>query len=239
MGFEWDCSKCATSPDLKGTVVIQFWDSTQHRSQGYVGYRKDSHEIIVAFRGTTNLSEMLNNLKFSLVDWNGAGSGAKVHSGFSAAYTSAANIVRTSIDGLLKKDSQAKVVFVGHSLGGAQASLAAADFVFRYPTLKTKVSLYTFGQPRVGNPVFANWMDRQDFPVFRVVHRTDLVSQLPPQVPIKAVEYQHHSEEVFYPLSGQLTFCGKNNPESDNCQNSVSTKQLSTTDHINYPGMEH
>jgi len=52
------------------------------------------------------------------------------------------------------------VFAVGHSLGGALASLAAFDIRRHCPCLKPMdVSCYTFGAPRVGNHAFARQYD--------------------------------------------------------------------------------
>lgn len=41
------------------------------------------------------------------------------------------------------------VLFTGHSLGGALATLATLDLKRRHPG--TKVTMYNYGSPRVGN----------------------------------------------------------------------------------------
>lgn len=45
----------------------------------------------------------------------------------------------------------------GHSLGGATATLAALDLRLCHPT--ARFTVYTFGQPRVGNRPFATEYD--------------------------------------------------------------------------------
>ncbi|KAI8319106.1 alpha/beta-hydrolase, partial [Martensiomyces pterosporus] len=129
--------------------------------------------------------------------------GAKVHSGFKKSYLSVAQPIEGMVKSLLAAHEDFKVVFVGHSLGGAEASLAAADFVAKNSNYIGKVSLYTYGQPRTGNAAFAQWMDNQRFPKFRTTYRGDIVSQIPP----RPLGYQHHGQEIFYPMSGALKFC--------------------------------
>ena len=46
-----------------------------------------------------------------------------------------------------------RIFLCGHSLGGALASLAAMELAAAYPD--SKVTVYTYGAPRVGNPQFA------------------------------------------------------------------------------------
>lgn len=67
---------------------------------------------------------------------------------------------------------------VGHSLGGAVASLAA-DWVSR--TLKLPTKLYTIGAPRVGTDwlVKSTTASIREENIFRVYHSTDPVPMVP------------------------------------------------------------
>lgn len=49
----------------------------------------------------------------------------------------------------------AAVIAAGHSLGGAQATLAALDIVHELQIPREHLCVYTFGAPRVGNHMFA------------------------------------------------------------------------------------
>jgi hypothetical protein len=69
----------------------------------------------------------------------------------------------------------------GHSLGAAMAVIAAArifssDYFEWQPLMR---GVYTFGQPSVGNQVFANYYEGQ-FQLYRHVYRYDVVPHLPP-----------------------------------------------------------
>ncbi|KAK6013790.1 triacylglycerol lipase, partial [Ostertagia ostertagi] len=52
-----------------------------------------------------------------------------------------------------------KVVFTGHSLGGALAALAAARTAKQGLRPGDKITMYTYGQPRVGDAQFATNFD--------------------------------------------------------------------------------
>lgn len=60
----------------------------------------------------------------------------------------------------LNKDPNLRISVTGHSLGGAQASLAAVHLIKEGIVPQAKLELYTFGQPRVGNSQFAFEFDR-------------------------------------------------------------------------------
>jgi predicted lipase len=83
-------------------------------------------------------------------------------------------------------------VVTGHSLGGSIAALCALDLVLSDVVSSNSLTLYTFGEPRVGNPAFAAAMDKFVPRSYRVVHSADLVPHVPPSDIIVA-EYLHHS----------------------------------------------
>lgn len=71
-----------------------------------------------------------------------------------------------------------RVHCVGHSLGGALATLNADYLTVRY---KAPASLYTFGAPRVGDAIFARALTARVGPEFiqRVYHPSDPVPMIP------------------------------------------------------------
>ncbi len=60
---------------------------------------------------------------------------------------------------LLSVHPSAPLFIAGHSLGGALATLCAVDVRARLAA--PDVRLFTFGSPRVGNAVFAAWVEQQ------------------------------------------------------------------------------
>ncbi|RNC44267.1 lipase, partial [Trypanosoma cruzi] len=96
------------------------------------------------------------------------------------------------------------ILITGHSLGGAMATLAAANFMSQNSlfTSALKVLLYTFGQPRVGNEAFVNWLlasfCRGGHESYRVTHKRDVVPHVPPMF----VGYLHLPNEVWYDNDG-------------------------------------
>lgn len=75
-------------------------------------------------------------------------------------------------------------VFVGHSLGGAIASIAAYDLITQGVIQVTKGPiaspvLLTYGQPRTGNYVFANEIAKKIPIIFRHVNNFDAITSIP------------------------------------------------------------
>ena len=69
-----------------------------------------------------------------------------------------------------------RIVFTGHSLGGAIASIASTVFVRNFPETSNRTHSITFGQPRVGNLQYAMTHDRLVAAgSWRVIHGRDIV----------------------------------------------------------------
>ena len=87
-----------------------------------------------------------------------------------------------------KAGPNAKVMFSGHSLGGALTQLAAVRAGVEGVVKTENVSIYTIGSPRVGNQRFKDTLEGMYPRAFRIanyeegaVDRQDLVTQVPPK----------------------------------------------------------
>lgn len=117
---------------------------------------------LVVFRGTLGWHDWLSNLNLLSVPAPRAGRASR---GFSSSLDS----VWAELEAILAP-IEAPVLFTGHSLGGALATLAAA----RRPAR----ALYTFGCPRVGNAAFARALENEA--TYRLVNNLDLAPRVPP-----------------------------------------------------------
>jgi pimeloyl-ACP methyl ester carboxylesterase len=82
-----------------------------------------------------------------------------------------------------------RIVVTGHSLGGAVATLAAAQ-------LRSEgwvVSLYSYGAPRVGGRALSAFISGQVGGNYRVTHRNDPV----PKLPLLIMGFVHVSPEYY------------------------------------------
>lgn len=115
-------------------------------TEGFIA--SDSSCIIVAFRGTSSVIDIITDMKFDTVP---IGPGLPLaHKGFATAF----NAVYTSIQEKLKPYLGRKQLYItGHSLGGALASLLSYRLSLDHPTCQP--NLYAFGCPPVGDKNFS------------------------------------------------------------------------------------
>lgn len=69
------------------------------------------------------------------------------------AYNSVASTVLSTVRSELASYPDYELISTGHSLGAALASLGGASLAANFPDSKLRV--FTFGQPRTGNPGYA------------------------------------------------------------------------------------
>ncbi|WP_151192722.1 lipase family protein [Cysteiniphilum sp. JM-1] len=126
-----------------------------------INHSAQSHqaEIIVAFHGTQFRADVIQDMKFFMDDVElGQFQNAKTHRGFKQHYDNSKNELwtqlQTAITNLLQQGKKIKVIFTGHSLGAATATLAFADKVDAIKQMSAAsknitVILITFNSPRV------------------------------------------------------------------------------------------
>jgi len=126
--------------------------------------------IIIAFRGTVNTNNWKANLNIKLtqIDDNCKSTNPTTnkekycysHEGFLKYYRALESQLKKIIEDYKKKNQIiTDIVFTGHSLGGALATLAAYDVCKKHGCEGMRSHLVTFGSPRVGNKIFAFYVD--------------------------------------------------------------------------------
>lgn len=136
---------------------------------------------LVAFTGTAFEDDWLMNLVFKQVPpvtLDNVMPSVAVHLGFYTLYS----IVQAEIRKLLECYAKCtrRLVVTGYSLGAALATVCAYD-VCKLPGMP-KLTLYTFGGPRVFNPLGAEQLDRMVPDHWRIYNTEDIVKDMPPSV---------------------------------------------------------
>ena len=173
-----------------GRLVLKYKDGFGMCAEGGDQYK---NELFLVFRGTTGKNKGADVLTDARIGIKSNEHGLPVHIGFHHCFTSMIPEIKKFFEGY--KGNVTMVHCVGHSLGGAVASLAA-DWVKRTYGHNTK--LYTFGAPRVGTDWFVKSTTTilGDENMHRVYHRTDPVPMVP-LYPFMHAPYQKLGHYLF------------------------------------------
>jgi Lipase (class 3) len=126
--------------------------------------------------------------------------GCRAHAGFKYA----AEKLLPPVTEALKEYGCRDVVFTGHSLGGAVATLMGYS-VQKGGDFRVD-GAYTYEAPRPGDANLARAMEADGFDVVRVTHEGDPVPVLPWYDPLGR-RYAHPGREVFYGKTGLRADC--------------------------------
>jgi pimeloyl-ACP methyl ester carboxylesterase len=86
--------------------------------------------------------------------------------------------VRSRVFDIVDEIEPDTILLVGHSLGGALATIASTEIVDQYPHIA--VDVITFGAPRCGNMAYIKGVANNVKSMTRVVHDSDAVPSTPP-----------------------------------------------------------
>lgn len=168
-------AKISTKLSEFGAVRMSLYN--HNGTQGFFAEFTDM--AVVSFRGT-QLDDKAD-LKTCFTFWKESYGEVKVHKGFANAIR---NLIPNIMTDLSHVADHKRVYFVGHSLGGALATLL---------TVKVKPDeLVTFGAPRVAGPELEVYLS--DVEHHRITTKYDLVRLLPPHIPY-ALPYMHTGKE--------------------------------------------
>ena len=164
--------------------VSQIGPDPSRSTKGFFAARSRPVPVaIVSFRGTDK--DDPRNAQSDEDTIPVARDGYVVHRGFALALDQVWDTeVKPMLDRYLKAFPTAPIYFTGHSLGAALATIAVTRFE------GNNCALYTIGSPRVGDDTFVREVLQKTRLVFRFVNGQDIVTQIPPEVPLQ--HYFHH-----------------------------------------------
>ncbi|KAJ6649733.1 Lipase [Pseudolycoriella hygida] len=227
------CEYCEKiKPDIADHKV--FYNGT-HNTLAMVALSNTRKEIVVSFRGSANSWNLVLDFAF-LFNVKERGN-IKVHAGFYIATMSLYEHVVQAIAYYRQDHPNYKIVITGLSLGGAMARMTLFFLKDRNQFDNATYELYTFGEFRVGNIYFAEYMNSLNITSVRVVHRADIICHLPP-VTVLGTNilydfYFHPQNEYWINGSDGQKFCSQNVYEDASCSNSIGPA-YSLVDHFTY-----
>ncbi|KAJ2084341.1 hypothetical protein H4R24_000134 [Coemansia sp. RSA 988] len=231
---EWNCQYACEYPGTQGTIIEHHWDIGFPLSAGYIARNPNGRVIVVAFQGTEDISQWIDNLNIAQIPWPPQISGSRVHAGFLRGYISVQDDIISKLKSLTDQYPNYSIAIVGHSLGGARAAICLLDMSIKMPELLSRMFLYTQGQPRTGNKEFANAIDGLQATKYREVYEYDIA----PRMPLFSMGYQHHSTEAWN-HNNQTLLCLTPTLDDGCSGNGDFLHPLTISDHFDYPGLKH
>ena len=128
-------------------------------------------DVLIVTRGTVSMADWLSNANIAV---QVSPAGLPVHAGFNQVWKS----FQPKLTEFLRGRNPTRIHCVGHSLGGALATINA-DMISAGRI--ADVVLYTFGCPRTGDGIFARALTRRvgAAQIHRVYHPSDPVPMIP------------------------------------------------------------
>ena len=179
--------KAKNVPELIPAVAIPFLEqlvNTAYRYHFVILKNDEYKKIVVSFPGITYYFQIIEEFLYANMVELPIKYGKKVFYVLEMYYSLFSKI-ETDIFGTLEnlpgvKNKDYQVVFVGHSLGGAIATLASFYYIKKYNFTSENI-LITFGQPKVGSEVFAKELTNNLNQIYRIARPKDVAISFPPK----------------------------------------------------------
>ncbi|CAD5221303.1 unnamed protein product [Bursaphelenchus okinawaensis] len=200
---------------------------------GFTGVAHEDKVVFLAYRGTAGFFQLITETyQTAFQPMVEAKIGGNVSEYFYGVYENLQTAgLNEEVLALANQYPDYRIWITGHSLGGALASISAAELVKIQNISSDRILIITFGEPRTGDSEYANNYDALVPNTYRVVNQRDIVPHLPP---LRLFDYIHHSQEVWYEYGMANISEYKTCPaESCDCSNQYGDL-YSVADHLTY-----
>lgn len=190
-------SNCPLVESATATTLSEFEDTAKFDDTGYIAIDPTNHLIVLAIRGSVSKANWHADWDMLRVDIDWCPD-CRIHRGFRNSWHEVSHAVTENMRKAVDTHPDYRIVVTGHSLGGAVATIAAAELRRLDARFAARTELYTFGSPRVANAEAARWLSDQSHFSWRVTNENDLVPRLPPRV----LGYHHMEPEYWIARNG-------------------------------------
>ncbi|CAE6463472.1 unnamed protein product [Rhizoctonia solani] len=230
----WQCKSCQAD-SIKDFQVYKSGGDGGRVQYWYVGWWPSQNSVVVGRQGTdlTKIEAIITDVtllpvELSSTQFPGRPILAKAHVGFLASHTRSAVDILSAVKGVLAQRNATKILVIGHSLG---AALATLDGLYLQTQLGSavNVTIKGFGGPRVGNDVFADFVNEKISSITRITNKKDIVPVLPPV----SLGFRHTTGEEHINADGVWNSCaGQDNLSPDCSTGQVLTGGVVLNDHL-------
>jgi len=227
----WSCIFCKNTSEVAAFIPTATIVNETTNTFGYVGYSGNTVQLVFCGTIASSLKNWISDLSAGHTSIYSIIPGAVVYTGFLEAWNSVKDQVFAAVKDVISTTKPEQLYLSGHSLGAALSVLAAVEL---QPIVGVPIICYNYGDPRVGNTVFAEYFNEHvAVTTWRMVNERDIV----PHLPGKEFGFWHIATEVWYPnaTTGYMTCDGSG--EDPNCSDSLGIFADSIPDHLHYMGV--
>lgn len=181
---------CPLVEEAGAKTVTEFKDTTEADVTGFVAVDEKNGLIVVSFRGSRSHANWQQNHKIKRVPTDLCPK-CRAHQGFWNAWLEIRDRIRDQVLHLRAGYPDFRLAIMGHSFGGAIATLAAGDLRRTNEDLLRVTEVYSFGSPRVGGEHLVEFLSKQSTLSYRITNNRDPVPRLPPWI----TGFRHTSPE--------------------------------------------
>jgi hypothetical protein len=210
-----------------GFVVKDILYDAKTDLQGYTGYLSKYQNIYVVIRGSSSVKNWIDDFEVIKVPYNTYPEcNCEVHNGFYKSALNVKNATISSVKNLIKQFPSYSVIVTGHSYGASCSQLLAMEL----EKVGIVTTIYNYGQPRIGDKLYAGFANTVINNYWRFTHNRDIVPHVPPQ----QMDYLHSCREVFEDANGYLNLCSEALCEDPKCADQFALKETNGDDHSIY-----